>query len=73
MPLYEYYCPKCKHEFELLIRSSDIPVCPDCGNKKLVKEMSTSSARTKNSEFGCKPSVDNCGHGNECLCCKHHG
>ncbi|MDR1480331.1 MAG: zinc ribbon domain-containing protein [Planctomycetaceae bacterium] len=56
MPLYEYFCPKCEHEFELLIRGSEIPVCPDCGNKNLTREMSTPAAHTKSSEFGCKPS-----------------
>ncbi|MDR0391673.1 MAG: zinc ribbon domain-containing protein [Planctomycetaceae bacterium] len=71
MPLYEYFCPKCEREFELLIRGSEVPVCPDCGNKKLTREMSVPAAHKNYNEFGCKPSVENCGHSHECMCCKH--
>ncbi|MBK1687122.1 FmdB family zinc ribbon protein [Rubrivivax gelatinosus] len=31
MPIYEYRCPACSHEFELLVRSSTVPQCPQCG------------------------------------------
>jgi putative FmdB family regulatory protein len=41
MPVYEYYCPKCCQEFELMrqINEVDKPAfCPDCGTegRKLV-------------------------------------
>lgn len=32
MPIYEYRCTACSHAFELLIRSGDEPVCPECGS-----------------------------------------
>lgn len=34
MPIYEYRCQKCLHEFERLQKMSDEPVqeCPECGN-----------------------------------------
>ena len=35
MPLYSYQCTQCQAEFEALVRSSDIPVCPHCGSDKL--------------------------------------
>jgi putative FmdB family regulatory protein len=35
MPLYSYYCQNCNADFELLVRSSDIPACPSCGSEKL--------------------------------------
>jgi len=34
MPIYEYYCPKCRREFELLrsMNEADKPAfCPSCG------------------------------------------
>lgn len=31
MPMYEYRCPACAAEFELLVRSSTVPSCPHCG------------------------------------------
>ncbi len=40
MPLYEYKCTKCGHEFEALQKAKDKPleVCPKCGGplRKLI-------------------------------------
>ena len=35
MPLYEYQCKKCGHQFEKIQKFSDPPVkkCPQCGGK----------------------------------------
>ncbi len=35
MPIYEYQCRKCRHQFELLQRFSDpqVTVCPRCGGE----------------------------------------
>jgi len=30
MPLYEYTCRACGHEFEALVRGSSMPSCPVC-------------------------------------------
>lgn len=35
MPLYSYQCTSCKAEFEMLVRSSETPACPECGSEKL--------------------------------------
>jgi putative FmdB family regulatory protein len=40
MPIYEYACADCGHEFEALVRSSSIPECPTCHSKKLEKLLS---------------------------------
>ena len=34
MPIYEYRCTKCGHEFEMkrsFSESADLPRCPECG------------------------------------------
>ena len=31
MPIYEYQCDACRGQFELLIRGTETPVCPECG------------------------------------------
>lgn len=31
MPLYDYHCPACQAEFELLVRAGTLPACPRCG------------------------------------------
>jgi putative FmdB family regulatory protein len=44
MPLYEYQCEKCGHQFELIRKFSDPPleVCPKCGGK--VRKLMSSPA-----------------------------
>jgi putative FmdB family regulatory protein len=38
MPLYEYVCKACKHEFEALVRAQDpAPECPSCKSADLEK------------------------------------
>lgn len=45
MPIYEYECAKCGHEFEREQRMSDPPVktCPKCKGRKVTKLISRSS------------------------------
>ena len=40
MPMYEYVCEECSHEFETLVRSGSVPLCPICHSTKLVKQLS---------------------------------
>lgn len=48
MPLYEYRCATCSHEFELLVRRADTPiVCPTCGSGAATKKVSLSSFQLK--------------------------
>jgi putative FmdB family regulatory protein len=47
MPLHDFRCPGCNQTFELLIRGSDVPVCPTCGSQKLEKLVSMPQAPGK--------------------------
>jgi len=40
MPIYEYACSGCGHEFEALVRSSTVPECPQCHSHDLNKLLS---------------------------------
>lgn len=40
MPIYEYQCKKCGHEFEKLVLGSETPNCPSCESAKVEKLMS---------------------------------
>jgi putative FmdB family regulatory protein len=40
MPIYEYACKQCGHEFETLVRSSTVPDCPSCSSTELEKKLS---------------------------------
>lgn len=40
MPLYEYRCQDCDHDFELLVRESTTLECPACHGRSLEKQLS---------------------------------
>jgi putative FmdB family regulatory protein len=47
MPLYEYRCLACRHEFEALVRAQDpAPACPSCKSGDLEKLLSAASMST---------------------------
>ena len=49
MPIYEYKCSKCEHQFEIIQRFSDNPLesCPECGQTSIKKLVSAPSFRLK--------------------------
>jgi len=49
MPIYEYQCQRCKHQFEAIRKISDEPltVCPKCGRATLKKLISKAAFRLK--------------------------
>lgn len=51
MPLYEYRCEACEHQFEVIQKFSDAPiaVCPKCGNGPVVKLLSSPAFQFKGS------------------------
>jgi len=67
MPVYEYICEKCEHEFEVLSRSmSDraLPDCPACGAARVKRRMSVFAARqdtATKSAIGGGPGCGRCG------------
>ena len=40
MPIYEYACKECQHEFEALVYGSNEAECPKCASKKLAPKLS---------------------------------
>jgi putative FmdB family regulatory protein len=40
MPIFEYACGKCGHEFETLVRAGSVPDCPSCSSTQLEKKLS---------------------------------
>jgi putative FmdB family regulatory protein len=46
MPLYEYACKRCNHEFEALVRGADAPECPACHGLELERRLSVFAAHT---------------------------
>jgi putative FmdB family regulatory protein len=49
MPIYEYQCQSCGHEYEALQKLSDAPLteCPACKQPSLAKKISAAGFRLK--------------------------
>lgn len=49
MPIYEYQCMDCEHEFETIQKISEDPLvtCPQCSNDSLKKKISAAGFRLK--------------------------
>lgn len=65
MPIYEYVCHHCGHEFEWLTGSDEKPTCPNCGMTQLGRKFSAPAAHTTHSEPTC-PVKSNCETENCC-------
>ena len=40
MPIYEYECRACRHQFEAIVRIGDSPACPECQSPDLERLIS---------------------------------
>jgi putative FmdB family regulatory protein len=40
LPLFDYTCAKCGHQFELLVLKTTVPVCPECKSTELERHLS---------------------------------
>lgn len=50
MPIYEYLCKSCGHEFEALVRKTGAPVCPSCGATDLERLLSLPALKTESTK-----------------------
>lgn len=47
MPIFEYRCGRCGHEFEKLVTGTATTVtCPECRSRKVVKKFSVFGAKS---------------------------
>jgi len=49
MPIFEYVCKECQHQFEALIYGKEKASCPKCESKKLEPKLSVFAVSAKNS------------------------
>jgi putative FmdB family regulatory protein len=47
MPIFEYICQDCQHEFETLVFGRDKAKCPKCQSPKLSPQLSVFAMSTK--------------------------
>ena len=64
MPLFEYACQTCDHQFETLVRNGTAPTCPACQGAALERRQSVFAARTAAgaSSVSQVPVGGGCGH-----------
>ena len=47
MPLYEYKCRGCGHQYEALVRGGEVPPCPSCKGQDLERLLSAFGMASK--------------------------
>ena len=47
MPIFDYSCNGCSHEFEALVRGSNVPSCPQCGSQDLERKLAFPVVRSE--------------------------
>ena len=47
VPIYEYSCNGCGHEFEILVRKDTVPACPACAHEDLERLLSLPSVHSE--------------------------
>jgi putative FmdB family regulatory protein len=58
MPIFEYICQHCQHEFETLVFGREQPECPKCHSRKLSPQLSVFATSSKGmSGKGAAPSA----------------
>ena len=73
MPIYEYACNKCGHEFEKLVRSGAVPDCPSCRSTDLGKKLSVFAATGSAAEaLPAAGPCGSCGHPDGPGSCSFH-
>lgn len=60
MPIFEYLCKECDHEFEALVYGSQKAACPKCHSKNLAPKLSVFAVSAKGSSSAA-PSAGRCG------------
>jgi putative FmdB family regulatory protein len=55
MPIFEYICQKCSHQFEALIYGNQKAECPKCHASKLAPQLSVFAVSTKTSSSSPRP------------------
>jgi putative FmdB family regulatory protein len=61
MPIYEYICRDCRHQFETLVTAERQPSCPSCHGRGLDKQISVFAVSASGKSHDSAPAVGACG------------
>ena len=54
MPIYQYSCPGCRHDFEYLSRDGEqAKACPECGATRIEKQFASFSVSVSSPSPSC--------------------
>ena len=74
MPMYDFRCDRCSHDFEAFVRSTVIPECPKCKAAQVTRQLSgfavgaSSSNASGGSYLGRARAGGGFGCGTNCAC-----
>lgn len=57
MPIFEYLCKSCDHQFEALVYGNQKAECPKCHGKKLAPQLSVFAMASKGSSASSSPAA----------------
>jgi len=61
MPIFEYVCSQCNHEFEAIVYGKDKAECPKCHSKKLQPQLSVFAVSAKGASTSGPAAAGPCG------------
>jgi len=61
MPILEYLCKECAHQFEAIVLGAQQAVCPTCQSTKLERLLSVFAVGSKSPGFAASESFGPCG------------
>jgi putative FmdB family regulatory protein len=61
MPILEYVCKECAHEFETIVQGARVPECPTCKSTRLERRLSVFAVGGKSASLAAKEPFGPCG------------
>jgi putative FmdB family regulatory protein len=68
MPIFEYVCQQCRHQFEAIVLGTQKAACPKCESKRLSQQLSSFAVRGEKSQESADSS-DSAGPSGPCGSC----
>jgi putative FmdB family regulatory protein len=61
MPIFEYVCQQCKHQFEAIVLGTQKAACPKCESKRLSQQLSSFAVGGEKSQRAAGAACGSCG------------
>jgi putative FmdB family regulatory protein len=61
MPILEYVCEECTHQFETIVLGSQTPKCPSCNSAQLERRLSVFAVGGQSANFAAREPFGACG------------